>query len=185
MSRSHPAAAAGSGAPGRGRRALAVLELAAARVNRLMLALGMLALLAAAGILCSSVFLRYYLHQPTDWQDEMAVFLLVGATFLCAGFVQERRGHIGIEALAAVLPERVDRWRRLAIDVVSAAFCSFFSVKAIALLLEAVDEGQTTSSAWAPPLAIPYGLMAGGMVLLSLQLLLQVAAGVAAQPDRP
>ena len=43
--------------------------------------------------------------------------------------------------------------------------------------LDQVD-GQTTSSSWAPPLAIPYGLMALGMSLLSLQLLLQSAARV-------
>ncbi len=161
-----------------GRRVLVLLERATGALNRGVLALGMLALVAAAGILCAAVFLRYFLHQPTDWQDEMAVFLLVGVTFLCSAHVQQQRGHIGIEALAAILPERVNRWRRLGIDIVSAAFCSFFTVKAFTLLLEAVDEGQTTSSAWAPPLAIPYGLMAAGMLLLSAQLVLQVAAAL-------
>jgi TRAP-type C4-dicarboxylate transport system permease small subunit len=147
-------------------------------INRAVLALGMLALLAAAGILSAAVFLRYYLHQPTDWQDEMAVFLLAGATFMCSGYVQEHRAHIGIEALASVLPERINRLRCHFIDIASFAFCAFFSWKTVALFLEAYREGQTTSSAWAPPLAIPYGLMAGGMLLLTLQLLLQALLGI-------
>jgi TRAP-type C4-dicarboxylate transport system permease small subunit len=164
-------------APAPARGALGALVRAVGMLNRLILALGMLAVLAAAGILTAAVFLRYFLHQPTDWQDEMAVFLLAGTTFLCSGYVQEQRAHIGIEALAGLLPERVDLLRRRCVDLASLAFCSFFTWKTMALLHEAYAEGQTTESAWAPPLAIPYGLMAAGMVLLSLQLLLQVLVG--------
>jgi hypothetical protein len=34
---------------------------------------------------------------------------------------------------------------------------------------------QTTTSSWAPPLWIPYALMAAGMTLLAVQIALQVA----------
>ena len=46
------------------------------------------------------------------------------------------------------------------------------------MFLEAYNEGQTTSSTWAPPLWIPYGLMLGGMLLLTVQLMLQVLCGL-------
>lgn len=140
--------------------------------------LGSIALLAASLILCSSVFLRYFLKIPTDWQDEMSVFLLVGATFMCAGYVQAQRGHIGIEALAGLLPPLANKIRLVFCDLVSLLFCSFFSWKSMLLLHEAWVDGQTTSSAWAPPLWIPYGFMTTGMTLLSLQLLLQLVAGL-------
>jgi len=148
------------------------------RVNRATIIIGMVALLGAAGILSAAVFLRYFLHQPTDWQDEVAVFLLVGATFLCAGYVQERRGHVGIEALVGLLPPAVNRVRAVLVDIVSLAFCAFFAWKSYTLFMEAYNEGQTSSSTWAPPLAIPYGLMFAGMLLLSLQLALQVLRGL-------
>lgn len=155
-------------------RWLARLERATSRLNAMILRVGMVALLAAACVLTASVFLRYYLKAATDWQDETAVFLLVGATFICGAHVQQHRGHIGIEALVGFLSPRWNHRRLLMVDSLSLAFCLFFSWKSWTLLAEAVHEGQTTSSSWAPPLWIPYGLMASGMSLLCLQLLLQL-----------
>lgn len=148
-------------------------------VNRWAVRASMLALLAAAGVLTYSVVSRHGFGQATDWEDEFAVFALVGATFLCAASVQAQRGHIGIEALAAVLPPAVNRVRVLATEVGSLGFCAIFTWKSAALLHEAWTEHQTTASSWGPPLAVPYALMTAGMVLLTLQLLLQVAAGFA------
>ncbi|WP_085317192.1 TRAP transporter small permease [Derxia lacustris] len=156
------------------RGALGLAGRALGFVNRSVLLLSMLALLAACAILTGSVVLRYFLHIPTDWQDEAAVFLLVGATFLCGAHVQSQRGHIGIEAVAGLLPPAVNRARQVFCDIVSTAFCAFFTWKSWTLFHEAWVDGQTTSSSWAPPLAIPYGLMSAGMTLLTLQLLLQL-----------
>jgi TRAP-type C4-dicarboxylate transport system permease small subunit len=142
-------------------------------VNRGVMLLGMVALLAAALILTSSVVTRYFLHASTDWQDEASVFCLVGATFLCSAFVQAIRGHVGIEAVSSLLPARVNRVRIAIVDVLCLAFCVFFAWKSCTLLHEAWSEGQTTSSSWAPPLWIPYLLMSLGMILLSVQLAVQ------------
>ena len=165
-------------------RLLQPLARALALVNRAMTTLGMLALVAAACILTSSVVSRYFLHASTDWQDEAAVFCLVGATFLCGAHVQELRGHVGIEALAAVLPPAADRVRRALVDLSCLAFCAFFAWKSWTLLHEAWVDGQTTSSSWAPPLWIPYGLMAAGMTLLALQLVVQAGASLRALAPR-
>ena len=144
------------------------------QVNRLMLGIGMVAAFAAALVLTSSVVSRYVLHASTDWQDETAVFCLVGATFLCGAYVQSIRGHVGIEALVGVLPAGVNRFRQLLVDAVSLLFCLFFCWKSWTLLHEAWSNGETTSSTWGPPLSIPYGLMSVGMTLLCLQLAVQV-----------
>jgi TRAP-type C4-dicarboxylate transport system permease small subunit len=147
-------------------------------INRWIMRLGMLALLAAAAILTYSVFSRYFFKASSDWQDEAAIFCLVGATFLCGAYVQAKRGHIGIEALAGVLPPWVNRIRLLFIDIFSALFCIFFAWKSWTLWHEAWAEGQTTSSSWAPPLWIPYALMAAGISLLAVQILLQIIAQI-------
>ena len=142
-------------------------------VNRGVMVLGMIALVAAALILSSSVLTRYFLHASTDWQDEASVFCLVGATFMCSAYVQAIRGHVGIEAVSSLLPASVNRVRIAVVDVLCLAFCMFFAWKSCTLLHEAWSEGQTTSSSWAPPLWIPYLLMSLGMLLLCVQLFVQ------------
>jgi TRAP-type C4-dicarboxylate transport system permease small subunit len=153
--------------------AVAALAKALNVLNALVLRISMLALVLAAAVLSWSVVTRYFLKSATDWQDEVAVFLLVGATFMTTAHVQSLRGHVGIEAFANLLPPAVNRVRLFLVDIISALFCTFFSWKSWALFHEAWSEGQTTSSSFAPPLWIPYSLMAVGMSVLTLQLVLQ------------
>ena len=134
----------------------------------------------------SSVVSRYFLHASTDWQDEAAVFCLVGATFLCGAFVQAQRGHVGIEAAvggaAAARQSRAHRSRRSD----RCSFCTLLRVEVV----DAAPRGlgrraRRPSSTWAPPLWIPYGLMAVGMTLLTLQLVVQLLVQLSVQPVRP
>ena len=154
-------------------------------VNRAVLAVGMVALVASALVLTYSVFSRYFFKSATDWQDEAAVFLLVGAIFLCGAYLQSFRGHVGIEAIASVLPASLNRARMILVDLLTLLFCAFFAWKSWTLFHEAWVDKQTTSSTWAPPLAIPYGLMAAGMTLLALQALLQSLAHFIKPKARP
>ena len=142
-------------------------------LNRAIVVLSSIALILASAVLTYSVVLRYFSPEPTDWQDEFSVFLLVGVTFGAAAWVHSQRGHIGIEALKAILPPRIERGRQFVVDLASAAFCSFFAWKSWTLLHEAWVDGYTSATAWAPPLWIPYLVMSLGMSLLTLQIFVQ------------
>ena len=128
-------------------------------------------------VLTWEVIGRYFLKIASDWQDEFSALLLIGATFASAAWTQARRGHVGIDALAHILPPGVDAVRRWLADLSAFAFCAYFAWKCCNLLMEALDEGQTSPSAWGPPLWIPYASMTAGMALLSVQLLLQTLRG--------
>ena len=143
-------------------------------INRVVVVLASIALVVAGAVLTHEAIVRYVFHHPADWQDELAVFLLVGATFMSAAYVQARRGHVAIDAVSELLPVAVDRVRRFLADIASLGFCTFFAWKAWALFQEAWEDGMVTGSSWAPPLWIPYAVMAAGMTLLSLQMLLQI-----------
>jgi TRAP-type C4-dicarboxylate transport system permease small subunit len=153
---------------------VAALERVLATCNNIIVVLAAIALIAACAILSYSVLGRALFHSPNYWQDEAAVFLLVGATFMTSAYVQGQRGHIGIEAFVGLLSPLVNRIRLWLVDVVSFLFCGFFAWKSWTLTHEAWVDGQVSNSMWSPPLTIPYGLMAAGMTLLCLQILLQI-----------
>ena len=157
-------------------RTVGALGTAMKALNGLLAAVCSAAIVLAGLILSYSVFVRYALHEATYWQDEAAVFLIIGATFVSAAGVQARRGHVGIEAVVGLLSPTVNRIRFLVVDLISFAFCAFFAWKSWTLCEEAWTDGQTTSSTWGPSLWVPYSLMATGMTLLCIQLALQIAA---------
>ncbi len=157
-----------------GNALVAAFERALSFCNNAIVFFAALALIAACAILSHSVISRALFHSANYWQDEAAVFLLVGATFMTAAYVQGQRGHIGIEAFVGLLSPLANRVRLWLVDVASLLFCGFFAWKSWTLTHEAFVDGQVSNSMWSPPLSIPYGLMACGMTLLCVQILLQI-----------
>jgi TRAP-type C4-dicarboxylate transport system permease small subunit len=165
--------------------AVGPLERVLSRINQVIVIVSSVALVAAACVLTYSVASRYFLHFSTDWQDELSVFLIVGAVFMSAAAIQERRGHVAIEAIVGLFSPRVNRVRQWLVDAASLAFCGFFAWKSWTLLDEAWVEDYHSGSTWGPPLWIPYSLMTIGMTLLCLQLVLQVAKPLRSKPLGP
>jgi len=162
---------------------LRVLVVAINFLNRQIVNASMVGMFITTLVLTYSVVSRYLFQVPTDWQDEACVFMLIGISFFSAAYVQSYRGHIGIEVLSSMLPPKINALRLILVDIASAAFCGFFSWKSWTLFHEAWVEGQTTSSTFAPPLWIPYAMMAFGMTLLSLQIVLQVMTALLKKND--
>ena len=148
-------------------------------IDKVLVVAAMVATVASGLVLTYSVIVRALLHWSTDWQDEISVFLLVGATFLSAPWVQARRGHIAIEAMTSFLSPRAQRIRLLFADIVCLGFASLFGWHCWKLLLESIESGEVTDSVFAPPLWFPYGMMTAGITLLALRFLVQVVQDMA------
>ena len=151
-----------------------LVQRALALANRAIVLVSSIALVIASFVLTYSVVSRYFLHLSTDWQDELSVFLIVGAVFMSSASIQERRGHVAIEAIVGLLPAGINRVRQVMTDGASFAFCAFFAWKSWLLLSEAWTENFHSESTWGPPLWIPYSLMTFGMILLAVQLAMQI-----------
>src|SRR2546425_13077851 len=105
---------------------VAALGRALALCNGVIVVFAALALIAACVILSYSVLGRALFHSANYWQDEAAVFLLVGATFLTAAYVQSERGHVGIEAFVGLLSRRANRIRLWLGGAAIRMFCAVF-----------------------------------------------------------
>jgi tripartite ATP-independent transporter DctM subunit len=66
------------------------------------------------GVVFVSVILRYFLHHPVDWAEEVARTLMVALVFLGGATVLARRQHVGIEVFRNMLPAG---WRNPAIQL--------------------------------------------------------------------
>lgn len=132
----------------------------------------------SAATVTYEVIWRYYLVHPHTWALETNVFLLIAATFSAAAFTQLKRGHVGTEVLDLVLPRRWIPWRILIGDILSCVLCGFIAIQVAFYALHAWREDWTTDSVWAPHLWIPCALIAAGMLLITLQCLVQIVEAI-------
>jgi len=144
-------------------------------VNTVVFNLSAVALVAAALVLTFGVVLGHVTKHSVLWQDEVTIFLTAGAIFFSAAFVQSERGHIAINVLDGMLSPVVARRKALVISGIVFAFCLVFAAKTGLLLHEAIVDEQISSSAWGPPLWIPYLCLTAGMSLLALQVAFELA----------
>ncbi len=162
-------------------------------VKKINLLTGLIAgilIIASAAIITNEVIWRYYLRRPHTWNLELNIFLLIGATFLAANYAQMRRAHVGTEVLQALMPERWNRRRILGGDILSLLLCAFMAVKVLQYDWQAWSKNWRTDSTWAPPLWIPYTLIGVGLVLISLEYIVQITEQIAGpgrqrEPDEP
>lgn len=128
----------------------------------------------SAVILAGEVLARYFLGSPSDWALELCILMLIASTFLAAAYTLAARAHVNIDIIDAALPAGVNRWRLLFADVGSAGLCGFVAVNAWRFAALAWNEGWVSNSTWGQKLWIPFGLIALGMALLTLQYLVQI-----------
>src|SRR5258708_12493227 len=82
-----------------------------ALVNRLIVLLSSIALVIASFVLTYSCASRYFLHLSTDWQDELSVFLIVGAVFMSSASIQSPREPLALHPIFHLPPPRANPLR--------------------------------------------------------------------------
>ena len=145
-------------------------------VDRLSSALAVLAgvmVILLIGVMIYEVVCRYAFNAPTLWAGDMT-YMLGGALFvLSAAFALKENGHVSIDFLAQMLPERL-RFFISGLLMACVALPAFTAISWVAAnkAISAYERGTVDPvSAFAPKLWPFYSIISIGLVALSLQIL--------------
>lgn len=133
-------------------------------------------ILAAVGVTCQMIFIRFVLNGSTIWQTEAVIYLVIAATLVGLPYVQRLRGHVNVDLFPMWLKGRV----RFAMAIFT--LCSSIVIVAIMVWYGyeywhfAWSRGWRSDTIWGVRLWIPYLALPVGFGLLLLQLIADLVA---------
>ncbi|WP_095590234.1 TRAP transporter small permease [Actibacterium ureilyticum] len=133
-------------------------------------------IVAAVAITCQMIVVRFVLNGSTVWQTEAVIYLVIAATLIGLPYVQRLRGHVNVDLVPLLIPDRP--------RLVLAVFTSALSIAIIGVMLFygyeywhfAWERGWRSDTVWGVRLWIPYLAIPVGFGLLLLQLIADLVA---------
>ena len=122
-------------------------------------------LAATVAIVVLQVFFRYVLNSSLSWTEEAARYLFIWAALLGFSSSVEARRLFSFEMIAAHLPAAGQRACRVLFAIAAAAFLWVLIVNGSALVAHTMTQ---TSPAIGMPMAVAYGALPVGGVLVAL-----------------
>lgn len=146
------------------------------RLSQISGVVSTLLILISALVVCQMIFVRSVLAESSIWQTEFVTYALIAATFIGSPYILMTRGHVNVDLLPLMVPQR---WRMVLAFTASAialAFCLVLFVNSISWWYEAWITDKHTSSVWRARLWIAYLPVPIGMGLLCLQYIADILA---------
>lgn len=131
-------------------------------------------IIAAMLVVCQMILMRYVFRQATIWQTDFVVFSATAAMFIGAPYVLLKGGHVGVDVVELLLPDRARARLRLIGSLLGFLFCIFMLVATWIQFHEAWAGNWKHASVWAPRLWIPLISLPIGFALLCLQYIAQI-----------
>ncbi|GAA6189827.1 TRAP transporter small permease [Litorivita sp. NS0012-18] len=133
-------------------------------------------IVAAVAITCQMIFVRFVLNTSTIWQTEAVIYLAIGATLVGLPYVQRLRGHVNVDLIPLMLPQKMRYYMCLAtlsLSIVMVAILLFYGYEHWHLTFERNWKSDTV---WGVRLWIPYLALPVGFGLFLLQLIADLVA---------
>jgi len=143
-------------------------------LERMMLALASLCVLAVVLVTAVDVVGRYVFNQALGWAYDTALVLLIGMVFLSISSIQAARGHVAVEVLYQHLPP-LGRLLMSCLHFVAGALgFGLIGWKNIEHAAEAARMGWVYGGFGAIPTWLPYGCIGVGSMLMAIRLVEQL-----------
>lgn len=133
-------------------------------------------IVAAVGITCQMIFVRFVLNGSTVWQTEAVVYLAIGATLVGLPYVQHLRGHVNVDLVPLALPKKARYYLcvvTLSVSIAMVAVLLYYGFEHWHLTYERNWKSDTV---WGVRLWIPYLALPVGFGLFLLQLIADLVA---------
>lgn len=141
-------------------------------------------IVAAVGITCQMIFVRFVLNGSTIWQTEAVIYLVIAATLIGLSYVQRLRGHVNVDLFPLILKPGARRWMAMFTLTISSVIIGIMVFHGYEFWHLAWDRGWRSDTVWGVRLWIPYLALPVGLGLLLLQLIADLIA-VALRIDAP
>lgn len=133
-------------------------------------------IVAAVGITCQMIVIRFVLNGSTVWQTEAVVYLVIAATLVGLPYVQRLRGHVNVDLIPLSLKPRARYVMALVTSALSIAIVAVMFGYGLEYWHYAMKRGWTSDTVWSVRLWIPYLSIPVGFGLLLLQLVADLVA---------
>ncbi len=142
-------------------------------IGVISLACGVIAsfmILAAVIITCQMIFIRTVLNKSTIWQTEVVIYLMIAATLIGLPYVQKLRGHVGVDLLPTLLPQKFQRALSVVTLLLTGTMIAIMLFYGYEMWHFALERNWKSETVMAIPLWIPYLPIPLGFGLFLLQL---------------
>ena len=143
-------------------RILDLLAEIAAFVSQAMLAV-------MVAIMVIGVFSRYALNRPLAFVDEYVMYLMAGVSLLAAGYVLREKGHISVDIVTNLLPEKTKLWLRVITDFISVFCIGVILVQMVRLTQMTLETGSVSNTALHTPIGPIQAILPIAFTLLFIE----------------
>ena len=148
----------------------------ASAVGRLSDACAALAavLLAIAVLIVCYLIVRRGLGYSSYWEIEASIYFTVAATFLASPYTLKTGGHVSVDLLPSLVPERARHVLLTVLRLIGIVVCLYLAFEGIRLTHDAILTDERSISMWRPVRWPMYAMLPVGMVLTALQSLCEI-----------
>jgi C4-dicarboxylate transporter, DctQ subunit len=130
--------------------------------------------LAALTCVCYAILGRYVLRSPSDWPEEIIVYMIIGAVFIAASSLVEKNGHVAATLVVERFPMRVRRALAVFNAVLALGFCGIVCWYGTQIVMLNYNANQLSNTSLRFPLWIPFLSVPLGCFLMSLRYLIRL-----------
>jgi len=153
-----------------------------APLAKLLLMVAVVGLMAIVACVSLQVFGRYIMNDTPTWAEALALVLVIWVTMFGAAVGVRDAGHIGMESLLVLVPERLRLKLEIVIHVLVGIFGALMAYNGALLAVSVMDYNI-------PTLGIPEGMnhvpvaIAGALILLfSIEHIVALLHGTEVEP---